>query len=154
MIVCPCDLMSQSLIDRLGSYMIGSTFLKLLPTAHLHLRRDLSPETSKNTYPVQPSQTFPPKTHTTHKPSIFIRASRPPQWRHPCRPVFEAWHLGQSHAVSWQIGLKTHRIHGYDIFTYIWLIFTVYVGKYIQIYHTWILWERIRMYIYTPLKLT
>lgn len=103
---------------------------------------------------IQPSQTFPPKTHTTHKPSIFIRASRPPQWRHPCRPVFEAWHLGQSHAVSWQIGLKTHRIHGYDIFTYIWLIFTVYVGKYIQIYHTWILWERIRMYIYTPLKLT
>ena len=52
MLVCPCDLMSQSLIDRLGSYMIGSTFLKLLPTAHLHLRRDLSPETSKNTYPV------------------------------------------------------------------------------------------------------
>ena len=40
------------MIDRLGSYMIGSTFLKLLPTAHLHLRRDLSPETSKNTYPV------------------------------------------------------------------------------------------------------
>ena len=33
--------------------MIGSTFLKLLPTAHLHLRRDLSLETSKNTYPVQ-----------------------------------------------------------------------------------------------------
>ena len=33
--------------------MIGSTFLKPLPTAHLHLRRDLSPETSKNTYPVQ-----------------------------------------------------------------------------------------------------
>ena len=32
--------------------MIGSTFLKLLPTAHLHLRRDLSLETSKNTYPV------------------------------------------------------------------------------------------------------
>ena len=32
---------------------MGSTFLKLLPTAHLHLRRDLSPETSKNTYPVQ-----------------------------------------------------------------------------------------------------
>ena len=52
MLVCPCDLMSQSLIDRLGSYMIGSTFSKLLPTAHLHLRRDLSPETSKNTYPV------------------------------------------------------------------------------------------------------
>ena len=52
MLVCPCDLMSQSLIDRLGSYIIGSTFLKLLPTAHLHLRRDLSPETSKNTYPV------------------------------------------------------------------------------------------------------
>ena len=55
MLVCPCDLMSQSLIDRLGSYMIGSTFLKLLPTAHLHLRRDLSPETSKNTYPVAPT---------------------------------------------------------------------------------------------------
>ena len=53
MLVCPCDLMSQSLIDRLGSYMIGSTFLKTLPTAHLHLRRDLSPETSKNTYPVR-----------------------------------------------------------------------------------------------------
>ena len=35
--------------------MIGSTFLKLLPTAHLHLRRDLSPETSKNTYPVTAS---------------------------------------------------------------------------------------------------
>ena len=33
--------------------MIGSTFLKLLPTAHLHLRRDLSLETRKNTYPVQ-----------------------------------------------------------------------------------------------------
>ena len=29
-------------IDRLGSCMMGSTFLKLLPTAHLHLRRDLS----------------------------------------------------------------------------------------------------------------
>ena len=35
--------------------MIGSTFLKLLPTAHLHLRRDLSLETSKNTYPVPES---------------------------------------------------------------------------------------------------
>ena len=32
MLVCPCDLMSQSLIDRLGSYMIGSTFLKLTYT--------------------------------------------------------------------------------------------------------------------------
>ena len=36
--------------------MIGSTFLELLPTAHLHLRRDLSLETSKNTYPVWWSQ--------------------------------------------------------------------------------------------------
>ena len=41
-----------NMIDRLGSYMMGPTFSKLLPTAHLHLRRDLSPETSKNTYPV------------------------------------------------------------------------------------------------------
>lgn len=46
--------MIDSMIDTLGSYMIGSTsrFFKLLPTARLHLRRDLSRETSKNKYPV------------------------------------------------------------------------------------------------------
>ena len=37
-----------NMIYRLGSYMIWSTFLKFLPMAHLHLRGDLSRETSKN----------------------------------------------------------------------------------------------------------
>ena len=58
--------------------MIGSTFLKLLPTAHLHLRRDLSPETSKNTYPVSDTRLHPlsrrrfPRTNTSQKQRLFF----------------------------------------------------------------------------------
>ena len=70
--------------------MIGSTFLKLLPTAHLHLRRDLSLETSKNTYPVivqscsglsqflwdSLQQTHPAPSSTTKSPPLPFQKYR------------------------------------------------------------------------------
>ena len=53
---------------------------------------------------------------------------------------------------AWRSKYHPHTIHGTGIFTYIWLIFMVNVGKYT--YHTWILWDlntfRFEGY-YTPL---